>query len=88
MSLVSVWLHLVAMAVNLQIIQDLIEADPREAGALVSEVRSEVAEALGTLRDLARGLNERCIPTSRGGEWSAMQVKRLLSRLDPSQLGR
>jgi signal transduction histidine kinase len=44
------------MAVNLQIIQDLIEADPREAGALVSEVRSEVAEALGTLRDLARGI--------------------------------
>jgi signal transduction histidine kinase len=48
--------HLVAMAVNLQIIQDLIEADPREAGALVSEVRSQVAEALGTLRDLARGI--------------------------------
>jgi signal transduction histidine kinase len=48
--------HLVAMAVNLQIIQDLIEADPREAGLLVSEVRSEVAEALGTLRDLARGI--------------------------------
>jgi signal transduction histidine kinase len=48
--------HLVAMAVNLQIAQELIRTDPGEAEALVSEVRAEVAEALGTLRDLARGI--------------------------------
>ena len=48
--------HLVAMAVNLQIAQDLIRTDPSEADALVSEVRGEIAEALGTLRDLARGI--------------------------------
>jgi signal transduction histidine kinase len=48
--------HLVAMAVNLQIAQDLIRTDPREAEALVSEERGQASEALGTLRDLARGI--------------------------------
>ncbi len=48
--------HLVAMAMNLQIAQELIRTDPAEAEALVAEVRSEASEALGTLRDLARGI--------------------------------
>ena len=48
--------HLVAMAVNLQVAQNLIRSDPTEAEALVSEVRGQVSEALGTLRDLARGI--------------------------------
>jgi hypothetical protein len=34
-----------------------------------------------SLREIAGGLNARGIPTARGGEWSAMQVKRLLEQL-------
>jgi signal transduction histidine kinase len=48
--------HLVAMAVNLQLAQELIRTDPGEAEALVAEVRGQASEALGTLRDLARGI--------------------------------
>jgi len=36
------------------------------------------------LRAIAAGLNEQAIPTARGqGEWSAVQVMRVLERLDP-----
>lgn len=31
--------------------------------------------------ELARGLNERGVPAARGGEWSVVQVQRLLARL-------
>jgi DNA invertase Pin-like site-specific DNA recombinase len=33
-----------------------------------------------SLRQIAAGLNQRGIPTARGGTWSAMQVKRVLER--------
>ena len=33
-----------------------------------------------SLRSIAAGLNERGIPTARGGTWSAVQVKRVLER--------
>jgi DNA invertase Pin-like site-specific DNA recombinase len=32
------------------------------------------------LRQIAAGLNERGIPTARGGEWSAVQVRRVIPR--------
>ena len=38
-----------------------------------------------SLRDLAGGLNQRGIPTSRGAEWTAAQVQRLLARLEPAR---
>jgi signal transduction histidine kinase len=63
--------HLVAMAVNLQVIHDLIEADPREAQALVSEVRGQVTEALVTLRDLARGIYPPAL--AEYGVWAALE---------------
>lgn len=44
----------------------------------VAELRGEGAESL---RELAAGLNARGLPTSRGGEWSAAQVQRLLWRI-------
>jgi Recombinase len=34
------------------------------------------------LRQIAASLNQRGIPTSRGGPWSAVQVKRVLDRGD------
>jgi Recombinase len=34
-----------------------------------------------SLRQIAANLNERGIPTARGGEWSAMQVQRVMNRV-------
>jgi len=36
------------------------------------------AEGAVSLRQIAKGLNQRGIPTSRGGEWSAVQVSRVI----------
>jgi hypothetical protein len=36
-----------------------------------------------SLRAIAAGLNEAGVPTARGGEWSSVQVMRILERLDP-----
>jgi DNA invertase Pin-like site-specific DNA recombinase len=36
-----------------------------------------------SLRAIAAGLNERGIPTARGGEWTATQVMRVMERLGP-----
>jgi DNA invertase Pin-like site-specific DNA recombinase len=36
-----------------------------------------------SLRAIAAGLNDQGIPTARGGEWSSVQVMRILERLDP-----
>ena len=38
------------------------------------------AEGAISLRQIAAALNEKKIPTARGGEWSAVQVRRLLAR--------
>ncbi|MDB5507722.1 MAG: hypothetical protein JWL93_191 [Hyphomicrobiales bacterium] len=43
---------------------------------LVGKLSAEGA----SLRDIAKELNVRRIPTARGGEWSAVQVKRVLDR--------
>jgi Recombinase len=37
--------------------------------------------ALTSLQVIAAGLNDRGIETARGGEWSAVQVQRVLQRL-------
>lgn len=44
---------------------------------ILDEVRAAGAV---TLRDIAARLNERGIPTARGGAWTAVQVKRVLDR--------
>jgi DNA invertase Pin-like site-specific DNA recombinase len=44
---------------------------------VLDEVRANGAV---TLRDIAARLNERGIPTARGGAWTAVQVKRVLDR--------
>jgi DNA invertase Pin-like site-specific DNA recombinase len=44
---------------------------------VVSEIR---AAGASSLREIAAGLNARSILTPRGGQWSAMQVKRMLER--------
>lgn len=49
------------------------------AGELASVIVELRATGAVSLRDLAAGLNERGIPTARGGPWSAVQVSRVLS---------
>lgn len=43
---------------------------------IISELR---ASGASSLRQIAEGLNQRGIPTARGGEWSAVQVQRVLA---------
>ena len=56
-----------------------------KAGARAADLAPLIAElqAQGatTLRDIAKALNERGIPTARGGEWSAEQVRQVLAKL-------
>lgn len=55
------------------------KADARAAD--LSTILAEIkAEGASSLRDHAAALNARGIPTARGGEWSAVQVSRVLAR--------
>ena len=45
-----------------------------ELAPIIAELRTQGATSL---RQIAEGLNERGIPTARGGRWSAVQVQRL-----------
>jgi len=50
------------------------------AGDIQPIIESIKAEGAVSLRQIAAVLNERRIPTARGGEWSAVQVQRLLAQ--------
>jgi hypothetical protein len=39
------------------------------------------------LREIAAGLNERGMPTARGGQWSAVQVQRVMEGAAISRYG-
>jgi DNA invertase Pin-like site-specific DNA recombinase len=55
------------------------------AGDRAADLRPIVADlqadGASSLRQISAGLNQRGIPTARGGAWSAVQVKRLLERV-------
>lgn len=53
------------------------EQAQRRAADLRPVIEAIKAEGAVSLRDIAAGLNQRGIPTARGGEWSATQVLRL-----------
>jgi DNA invertase Pin-like site-specific DNA recombinase len=55
------------------------EAAQRRAADLQPVLDDLRRQGAVSLRDLARGLNERQIPTARGGEWSAVQVARVMA---------
>jgi DNA invertase Pin-like site-specific DNA recombinase len=55
------------------------EAD-RRAADLLPVIRSIQAEGAVSLRQIAAGLNERNVTTPRGGDWSAVQVQRVMPR--------
>ncbi|MES2391036.1 MAG: recombinase family protein [Acidobacteriota bacterium] len=50
----------------------------KDVRGIIEDIRGEGA---ASLRDVAAALNERSIPTARGGEWSAVQVKRIMDRV-------
>src|SRR5271166_877348 len=68
-----------------------IEAELQLRGAKSAARASDLApiiadlESTGasSLREIAAGLNERGIPTARGGLWSAVQVQRVMNRAGP-----
>jgi hypothetical protein len=55
-----------------------------ERAADIAPVIAELRQAgARSLNAIAKGLNERGIPTARGGHWSATQVARVLARIRP-----
>lgn len=50
----------------------------RRAADLLPVIDTIKADGTASLRQIANGLNERGIPTARGGDWSAVQVSRVL----------
>jgi hypothetical protein len=62
--------------------QNLSEAEVKQAasGDLLTFMISELNRAALSLQAIADGLNDRSIPTARGGSWSATQVMRVLAR--------
>ena len=48
--------HLVALSINLKMLEELIETDTGAAGELLREIQHQATDALVTLRDLARGI--------------------------------
>ena len=56
------------------------EKASKRAADLMAELEALRAEGIASLRKLADALNEKSIPTARGGTWSAVQVQRVLGR--------
>jgi DNA invertase Pin-like site-specific DNA recombinase len=57
------------------------EKADQHAADLLRYVKQAKESGAETLREIADALNERGLLTPRGGEWSAVQVQRLLKRL-------
>ncbi|ACL62234.1 recombinase family protein [Methylobacterium nodulans] len=57
-----------------------LKADGRAAD-LAPTIAELQAAGITSLGGIAKALNERGIPTARGGEWSPMQVSRVLTKL-------
>jgi DNA invertase Pin-like site-specific DNA recombinase len=66
-------------AASTAVIQGRANARAADIAPVIAQLQAAGATSL---RDLAAGLNEKGIPTARGaGEWSAVQVARVLERL-------
>jgi DNA invertase Pin-like site-specific DNA recombinase len=71
-------------AARMAAVQKGVVANKGRADQFAEKLRP-VVEAMGSdvsLRDVARELNSRGIPTARGKQWQAASVKNLLARLD------
>lgn len=60
-------------------IESRIAQASKRAADLLPVIEAIKAEGATTLRQIAEVLNERQIPTARGGAWSAVQVQRVLN---------
>src|SRR5262249_55013377 len=59
--------------------REALQAKARErATDLAPTIKELQAARCESLRDIAAALDERGIPTARGGQWSAVQVARLM----------
>lgn len=59
--------RLVAMGMNLDAVEQLLDTNPEAARALLAETRDSSSKALGELRDLVREFTRRSSPT---GDWA------------------
>lgn len=57
--------------------QDRVQRRTGDLAPIISDIR---AGGASSLREIAAALNAKNIPTTRGGEWTAVQVKRVLDR--------
>ena len=55
----------------------------KKRAEVIPAIEALQAEGITTLRALAAGLNEREIEAPRGGQWTAMQVQRVLPKAEP-----
>ncbi len=58
-----------------------VEKANRKAVDVAQIIADVQASGASSLRHIAAALNERGIPAARGGEWSAIQVKRAMGRV-------
>jgi hypothetical protein len=60
------------------------EANAQKAAQRAADIAPTIADLQAaramSLQAIADGLNDRSIPTARGGSWSATQVMRVLAR--------
>ena len=61
--------------------RSMAEQRAADVAPIIADLRRSGAVSL---RELALGLNHRGLPTARGGRWNAVQVQRVLKRLDAS----
>lgn len=59
--------------------QEKAQGRAKDLSGIIREIEKAGA---ASLRDIAEGLNVRGIETARGGRWSAVQVSRVLARLE------
>lgn len=65
-------------ALGVQAIKAKADSRAADVAEVIVDLRSSGADSL---RQIAAGLNERGIPTARGGKWSAVQVQRVMERV-------
>jgi hypothetical protein len=68
----------VASKGNLESIRVRADKASKRATDLLPVIADLKANGATSLHQIASGLNERGIRTARGGEWSAVQIQRLL----------
>jgi histidinol dehydrogenase len=57
-----------------------VEKANRKAADVAQIIADVQASGASSLRQIAAALNDRGIPAARGGEWTAIQVKRVVDR--------